>query len=153
MSSWPKILAKIYSFFAKLFGLQENPHLIPKSIILEQMNEPRPLPMGRQEFMVWSDRIMAGALIPRDSKQSDEVYEHSVRYALANMLIHLGPTESHKPDAFFIHSLRKFAINQVADTLRKELFEIAKMRTAKEEQDNNHGANGEIIDFPSKESS
>lgn len=117
----------IFGCISKLLG--RNLALIPKDVILSQMNEPRPLPMGRQEFMVWSDRIIAGAMLPHDPAQPYEVYEDSVRYALANLLMHLGPTESHKPDAHFIHSLRKFAINQVADTLRKELFEAGKKRS------------------------
>lgn len=109
--------------------------------ILGQMSEPRPLPMGRQDFHEWADRIISGTLIPTDKDiprpdglDQPEVFIESQKFALANMLMHLGPTESHKPDAYFIHSLRKFAINQVADSIRKELHEAAKARTkAKEE--------------------
>jgi hypothetical protein len=61
---------------------------------------------------------MSGALVSADVS--------SQQYALANLLLHLGPTESHKPDAFFIHSLRKFAVNQVADEIRKELYAARK---------------------------
>lgn len=86
--------------------------------IKTQLIEARPLPMGRQEFEEWSDRIISGALVNADTL--------SLKYALANLLLHLGPTESHKPDAFFIHSLRKFAVNQVADTIRREIFEARK---------------------------
>ena len=85
-----------------------------------QLLEPMPLPMGRQEFEQWSDRIIAGALINADKE--------SLQFALANMILHLGPTESHKPDAFFIHSLRKCAVNQVADAMRTELRDKAKAR-------------------------
>lgn len=104
----------------------------PKDVIIDQMNEVRPLPMGRLEFDAWSDRIISGALVPGGG-DSPEIFLESQKFALANMLLHLGPTESHKPDAFFIHSLRKFAVNQVADTVRKELHEQAKLRTAAEE--------------------
>jgi tRNA nucleotidyltransferase (CCA-adding enzyme) len=101
------------------------------------MNESRPLPMGRQEFEEWSERIISGALLKGKVEVDDaQVFIESQKFALANMLMHLGPTESHKPDAFFIHSLRKFAINQVADTIRKELHEAAKARTAAEEAKN-----------------
>ena len=31
------------------------------------------------------------------------------------MLMNLGQTESHKPDAYFIHALRKAAVNEVAN--------------------------------------
>lgn len=115
-----------------------------EQIIIDQMNEPRPLPMGRTDFEEWSDRIISGALIPNESgkvfqvvhgdNDSDyEIFRQAQKFALANMIMHLGPTESHKPDAFFIHSLRKFAVNQVADTVRKELHEKAKARLPKEE--------------------
>lgn len=113
------------------------------STIIDQMNTPRPLPMGRQEFVEWSDRIISGAMIPdsagtvfqiaamepQDEESAYKIHYESQQFALANMLMHLGPVESHKPDAFFIHSLRKFAVNQVADTIRKELHEQAKART------------------------
>lgn len=121
----------LFKFISWLRG--QNYTYTPKSVIMEQMLESRPLPMGRNEFMVWSDRIIAGALVPADPNQDSLVYIDSIRYALANMLLHLGPTESHKPDAYFIHSLRKFAINQVADTLRKELFDEGKKRVATQE--------------------
>ncbi len=100
-----------------------------KEVIVDQMNEARPLPMGRQEFEEWASRIISGALLP-GGKESEEIFIESQKFSLANMLMHLGPTESHKADAFFIHSLRKFAINQVADTIRKEIHEAAKARTA-----------------------
>ena len=116
---------------------------MPVAEINGQMLEPRPLPMGRKEFVEWADRIISGALIPNaegevfqfsglnawDDKSDYTIHYESQQFALANMLMHLGPTESHKPDAYFIHSLRKFAINQVADTIRKELHEKAKART------------------------
>lgn len=108
--------------------IQNSADIIPE-VILEQMNEPRPLPMGRKEFEEWSERIISGALIP-GGLEDPQAFKEGQVFCLANMLMHLGPTESHKPDAFFIHSLRKFAINQVADTVRKELHEAAKARTA-----------------------
>lgn len=86
------------------------------------MAEPRPLPMGRTEFEEWSDRIISGSLVSADVA--------SQKFALANMLLSLGPTESHKCDAHFIHSLRKFAINETAVSVRDELY---KARKEKEE--------------------
>lgn len=122
-----------YRLCAMLSG--KNCNATPKEVIIDQMNEPRALPMGLKEFHEWSDRIIGGALIPM-APYSVETYVAFVegqKFALANALMHLGPTESHKPDAFFIHSLRKFAINQVADTIRKELHAAAKARTAEDE--------------------
>lgn len=83
-------------------------------VIADQLKEYRPLPMGRQEFEEWSDRIISGAIVGAEVK--------SQKYALANLLLHLGPTEDHKPDIFFIKSLRKGAVNQVADAIRTELY-------------------------------
>jgi hypothetical protein len=83
--------------------------------------------MGVTEFHEWSDRIMSGTLIPGATPES-------IKFALADMLLHLGPTESHKEDAFFIHSLRKFAVNQVADEMRKKIRDDAKARLAKEQE-------------------
>ncbi len=75
--------------------------------IINQMNEPRPLPMGQKEFVEWSDRIISGALIPTTDKES-------LVAILATMVMSLDDTESHKPDAYFIHKLRKAAANEVA---------------------------------------
>ena len=119
-----------HAVWARLWG--QNSQFTPKDVIVDQMNEARPLPMGRTEFEEWATRIISGALLP-GGKDDPAIFLESQKFALANMLMHLGPTESHKPDAFFIHSLRKFAINQVADTVRKELHEAAKARTAAEE--------------------
>ncbi len=113
--------------------IRRNTNATSKTKIIDQMNESRPLPMGRKEFDEWSERIIAGALIPNaagkvfqiagleawDPDSEYSIHLEGQKFALANMLMHLGPTESHKPDAFFIHSLRKFAINQVADTITK----------------------------------
>ncbi len=133
-----------WALLAKFAG--KNCKNTPKEVIIDQMNEPRPLPMGKQEFDSWSDRIISGALVPGGAEDVAAFIE-SQRFCLANMLMHLGPTESHKPDAFFIHSLRKFAINQVADTVRKELHEAAKQRTAAEEKMNE--ANKGTVQEPS----
>lgn len=98
-----------------------------KSRSLDFMNERQPLPMGRKEFEEWSDRIISGAMIPGATPESQ-------KFTLANLLLHLGPQESHKEDAFFIHSLRKFAVNQVADALRTEIRDSVKARLEKEEK-------------------
>jgi hypothetical protein len=113
----------VYALHARITG--KNSCLTPARVIVDQMTEPRALPLGRTEFEEWSNRIISGSILQADPD--------SQKFALCNMLLHLGPTESHKPDAFFIHSLRKFAINQVADDMRKELHEKVKARTAAEE--------------------
>lgn len=110
----------------------KNSEDTPVDTILGQMAEPRPLPMGRVEFHEWADRIISGALLP-GGKDDPQTFIESQKFSLANMLMHLGPTESHKPDAYFIHQLRKFAVNQIADAIRREIQEAAKKRLAEEE--------------------
>ncbi len=146
----------LFSLLAKLCG--RNFNFTSKEVIVDQLNEPRALPMGRTEFQKWANRIIMGALVPNDEGfyvgqditrltwidvegriERLQIFEDSQKFALANLLLHLGPTESHKPDAFFIHSLRKFAVNQVADAIRVELRDAAKARTAKDEK-----ARGEV---------
>jgi hypothetical protein len=86
---------------------KKNTRFTSTKTILQQMNEPRALPMGQTEFMQWSDRIISGALIPCTDTES-------LRAVLASMIMALGDTEDHKPDAYFIHKLRKAAVNEVA---------------------------------------
>lgn len=136
----------LYCFWAWITG--KNPSALPPDMIMGQLTDPRPLPMGRIEFDEWAKRIIAGALVPNEDglrcfhdelKTTPEqlekllVFKESQLFTVANLLLHLGPTESHKPDAFFIHSLRKFAVNQVADTIRVEIRDKAKARLATEE--------------------
>ena len=96
------------------FPTRKNSALTPKGVILTQMEEPRHLPMGMKEFEEWSTRIISGALIPTED-------ETSLKAALAAMLMALGPTEDHKPDSFFIHSLRKAAANEVAHSVFQKI--------------------------------
>lgn len=93
------------------------------------MNEKRPLPMGRKEFDEWAERILSGALIPGTDKES-------LIFTLAGEITHLGPTESHKEDAFFIHRLRKLAINEVAISVMNEIKIAHQARKAKEAEAN-----------------
>jgi len=118
-----KLVAVFFGLIAKLTG--KNSSLTPKSTILNQMEEKRPLPLGMTEFEEWSNRIISGAMLPADPD--------SQKFALANMLMHLGPTTDHEVDAYLIKSLRKYAINQVADAVRRDLHAKAKERLAAEE--------------------
>ncbi len=59
----------------------------------------------------------------------------SLKFALAEMIMHLKPTESHCADAHFIHSLRKGAANQVAYAMMEELRTERKAALKKAEDD------------------
>lgn len=101
----------LHSLWAKIRG--KNTAYTPPEVISVQMREPRPLPMGVKEFHEWSDRIIAGALVPATPD--------SLKFALAEMIMHLKPTDSHCADAYFIHCLRKGAANQVAFAMMEQL--------------------------------
>lgn len=120
-----------YKLIAKV--THKNCDATPKEVIVEQMQEPRPLPLGRKEFTEWSDRIIAGAMLKCGSDESMEDFIESQKFALADMIMHLGPAESHKPDAHFIHYLRKVACNQVAHTMKVELQKELKAKVAAKE--------------------
>lgn len=66
---------------------------------------PTPLPVGVAEFKAWSDSIFQIFGLPDMP---------SYRQALASMVMHLGPTVSRQPKAFFAKSVKKAMANQVA---------------------------------------
>ncbi len=116
----------LHALWSRLTG--RNSKHTPQAVIKDQLLELRPLPMGRLEFYQWSDRIISGAVIPGEIS--------SQRFALANLLMHLGPQESHKEDAFFIHSMRRYVVQQVAHTMMTEIRDDAKARLAEELAEN-----------------
>ena len=118
-----KLKHKMHGAISRLLG--RNLQATPVAVIADQMNEPRPLPMGMAEFETWAARIISGALVSADVE--------SQKFVLANLILHLGPTEDFKEDAFFIHSLRKIAANQIADAKREEIRNKTKARLAAEE--------------------
>lgn len=114
------MLLLLHNFIATLFG--RNLDVTPKIVIIDQMNEARPLPIGMAEFEEWSDRIISGTLLPAEPE--------SQKFALASMLVNLSPTTDHESDGYFIKSLRKSAINQIAVA---KMNDIKKAYTARQE--------------------
>lgn len=114
--------AWLYRILNKVLG--KNLDATPVSVILDQMHEPRPLPLGMTEFEEWSDRIISGALISCDVD--------SQKFACASMLKMMGATEDHKEDVFFIKSLRRSAIQQIADAKLRELKDKSTAKLAAE---------------------
>lgn len=90
--------------------------------LIKDWTEKKPLPLGRSEFEAWSDRIIAAANIGADVD--------SQKFALADMITHLGPAEDHRDDAYFIKTLRKVAVNQVALDVMREKKEAHKAKLA-----------------------
>lgn len=113
-------------FFFRLYShlFKRNHANTPISIISDQLYEPRPLPMGKSEFDTWAERIISGAMCPAE--------HDSQKFALANMIMHLGPTEHMKPDIHFISQLRKVAVNQIADAVRQEIHSRVKSKADEE---------------------
>lgn len=81
--------------------------------IKEKLLEKQELPIGRTKFMEWSDRIIDASLVDAERE--------SLRFSIAAMLMHLGPTEAFKEDGFFVLQLRKAAVNQTAHMMMEEL--------------------------------
>ncbi len=109
----------------------------------QELNIKRALPTGVKEFHEWSDNIIAGAMLTATPE--------SQKFALANILINLQPTIAFETDLYFIHCLRKTAVNQVADAMRAEIREAAKARL---EQQNGEatppvGTDGKVLEAPS----
>lgn len=119
-----------HKLISKLLG--RNLKSTPKDVIIDQMNESRPLPMGKADFEEWSDRIISGALIPGGEADKDWFIKNQ-KFVLAESVTHLSPTESHKPDAHFIHRLRKIAVNQVCMEYITEIKREQKTRQEAEE--------------------
>ena len=81
---------------------------------------------------------MSGTLLASDPTDPEALSKlrESQKFTLATMIMHLGPTESHKEDAFFIHTLRKAAANEVAHAKMMELKKISDARLAQLETSN-----------------
>lgn len=91
----------------------------------KDLKEPKPLPMGREEFYDWSRRIIEIAQIPGATVES-------LQFALSDMILHVKPTESFVADSYFVHCLRKGAANQVAHSIFVELKEQRNAKAASE---------------------
>ncbi len=96
-----------------------------KRRILKELEEKRPLPMGKKEFDAWSLRVIQAALIPGATFKSQQ-------FALANELTHLPMGSSFESDGYFVHRLRRHAINQVAIEMANEIRNEEKARLEKE---------------------
>lgn len=95
-----------------------------KWLTKKRLAEPKELPIGLKEFDIWSERIISQAAIT----QIDDPVKamRGFKWALAEMIFHLGPREAFKDDGHFVLSLRKGAVNETA---------MAVMRKIKEEQE------------------
>ena len=72
----------------------------------KDMLERKPLPIGKTQFLEWSDRIIKASLVEADTE--------SLRFILAERLQHISPTDAFMPDANFILQLRTIAVKETA---------------------------------------
>lgn len=72
---------------------------------------PTRLPQGLTEFETWSDDIIELYDMPNND---------SIKFALAVTIMHLKPTESHLPKAYFGATLQKGAATQVAHRVMED---------------------------------
>lgn len=79
----------------------------------EDRLERKQLPIGRTQFMEWSDRIIEGAAVEADKE--------SLRWSLAGMLMQISPTEAFREDAYFMLALRTAAVKQTAHLMAEEI--------------------------------
>jgi hypothetical protein len=93
----------------------------------EDMLERKPLPIGRTQFEEWSDRIIAGAMV--------EATKESLKWTLASMLTHIGPTESFREDAYYILALRTYAVKETAVAMMAEIKAAHDARVAAEKKE------------------
>lgn len=87
---------------------------------------PTRLPIGLTEFNEWASSVLSLYDFPDND---------STRWALASMVIHLGPTDAYKPKRYFGLSIRAGAAKQVAGTVFQELKLKDQAARAKAEQD------------------
>lgn len=109
-----------------------NDELTPIGEIVDQLQEMRPLPLGRQEFEDWFNRIWSGALVKGEPGKEEELML-SARNVLANEVHHLPAGQTHQTDIYFINRLRKVAANQVCLDVINETKQalIARMEARK----------------------
>lgn len=87
---------------------------------------PTGLPQGMAAFEKWASRIIFTYQPAAD--------DNSVRWALANMIMHLGHTDSHKPWRYFAKALHKAAANQIAAGVFNEIKEKQKQQQLEQQQ-------------------
>lgn len=77
---------------------------------------PSPVPTGMAEFNTWADSIINTYKMPTQDMDS-------IKYALATMIMHSGPTDAYKPKLHFALALNASAAKQVAGSVFREIKE------------------------------
>lgn len=77
---------------------------------------PTAVPTGTEEFHAWADSIIDTYPLPTADVDS-------IKYALATMVMHLGPTQAYKSKLYFALALRAGAAKQIAGGVFSEIRE------------------------------
>lgn len=99
-------LTKVKRFFRQLRGLF-----------------PEPVPTGMAQFNNWADSLVDTYWLPTADQDS-------IRFALASMIMHLGPSAAYKSKRYFVVTLRAAAAKQVAGAVFYEIKEKQKAAAA-----------------------
>jgi len=108
-----------------------------KSVLMSYL--PTHLPMGMSEFYEWSDSMIKIANFPTNSRDD-------INYVLATLILHLGPTASHKPKQYFIRAIKAGAAKQIASGVFQEI-KVRQSEEAKKRQEstpNTGNSNGVV---------
>lgn len=73
---------------------------------------PTQVPMGMTAFHSWADSLIETYAFPNDP---------SVKFALATMIMHLGPIEAYKPRRYFMLAIKAGAAKQIASAVFQEI--------------------------------
>jgi hypothetical protein len=95
---------------------------------VDPLDEMLHLPIGRTQFMEFTDKVIKYAEVDAD--------HDGQRFALADAIVHLPPGKSMEKLGYFVHLLRKIAVNQTCVMMRTELHAECKRRLAAEEEAN-----------------
>lgn len=100
MSVYKTKLIKTYNYFAGFF--------------------PSRLPVGMTEFDAWAEKIASTYQLPTKDLES-------VKFTLASIVIHLGPSDDKKPNWFFVKQLRAASAKQIAGAAFYEIKQKQKL--------------------------
>lgn len=84
---------------------------------------PSPLPVGVVEFDTWAASIGATYKLPTNNLDS-------IKFTLATLIMHSGPTVAFKPKYYFVLAIRASAAKQIAGNAFHEIKERSKLAQA-----------------------
>jgi len=90
---------------------------------------PAKLPTGMTEFHEWTARFIKTYNLPTQN-------EDSIKFTLASIFMHLGPSDSHKPMYYFYKTLSAAASKQIAHAVFGDIKQKQLEATANKDSQN-----------------